>query len=195
MNHTECIRDIFTDLLDTDLSNFDDKKDKYWGFSLSQLIRMILNAKEILITHCETQKEQSIFALSGGRTLVITNKDKKILKKFNIFKLYCAKCNSIKRKDDENKILYCCSSCKLVRYCCSECQTNDWVHHKLICKCLTKAISNNEEIPNAGPVILRNKDKNGNVSPVLIDTTKDAKTDDLMKILKDHRKEKGSNYK
>ena len=187
MNHTECIRDIFTDLLTTDLSDFDEKTDKYGGSSLSQLIQFLLSNKEVLITHCEIQKERFI-AILANHLIILTNNDKKILKDFNIFKLYCAKCNSLKRKDGENKILYCCNNCKLVRYCCRECQTNDWVHHKLICKRLTKAISNTEEIKLNSIIIKQGIKKLTSFCNKNNKATGEFGT--IIKILKDCHKEK-----
>ena len=191
-------RDIFTDLLTTDLSDFDEKKDKYGGHSLSEIIQMVVvDAKQLLIEHCETPQKERTIAILANNLIYITNNDKKILKKFNIFKLYCAKCSSLKRKDNTNTNLYRCTNCKLVRYCCSECQRNDWVHHKIICKPLTKAISNTEKIKIEAFYNLQEEDRaNGSkVSSLLFDTSNVERTNEFLKNRMDCRKERGSSYK
>ena len=211
MEYTQYIIDTFKDLLNTDLSNFDEKKDIYGGFSLSHLIRLILNNKQILLTYCEDKrqgeedkrlfvfdhhyKDSKIKLNTKQSILIITNNDRKIFKKFSLFRLYCVKCHSTKQKEDGTNVLHICSECKAVRYCCSECQKYDWKHHKLICKPLKKALSNNDELPPVKEIIRQLKDKEGNPIQRRINTKNDKRIDIYMRALKACRKKKGSSYK
>lgn len=133
------IKDIFTDFLNTDLLEFDIKKEKYLENSLAEMVKLVISNKELLNILYETNEEQSI-SFNNDKTLIITDKDIEILNDCHIFKGPCANCNNPKRKDDENKRLLRCSGCKLVRYCCRECQFIDWTNHKVICKRLNKAM-------------------------------------------------------
>ena len=134
------IKDIFTDLINTDLSDFDLKKEKYYENSLAEIVKLVILNKKMLATKCKTNEEQSMF-LDIDKSLIITNKDKEILNEYNIFKFSCANCNNPKQKGDKNKCLLRCSGCKAVKYCCDDCQLIDWRHHKLICKRIVKAIA------------------------------------------------------
>ena len=141
------ITDIFTDFLNTDLSDFDIKKENYRGNSLAKMVKLVISNKEMLNTLYETNKEQNI-SFNNDKILIITDKDIKILNDCHIFKGPCANCNDSKRKDDETKGLLRCNGCKLVRYCSSDCQLIDWKNHKMICKRLIKAMCSDDEIIN-----------------------------------------------
>ena len=170
------IRDVFSDLLHTDLKDFDIPKDKYWNYSLSQIANLILTNKEVLLSHLEfkwtderimifkdNEKNEisMMFAISqniisitdNDNVLIITIKDREILNTHKIFTANCSVCNSNKQKDDENKDLFCCNKCKLIKYCCSYCQSVDCeTRHNLVCKRLHKVMNCQDKIYANGPV-------------------------------------------
>jgi hypothetical protein len=187
LNYEKCITNILTDLLKLNpkTDSFEEKNDKYGGYSISDIINYLYNYKHYLFVISDYQYKNStiLFCLSGiDLRLNITTDDIKILKTFHIGDLCCAKCGELYPNMKR------CSGCTFVKYCDNECQHNDWDHHKKICKHLQKIRSFKNEYSDTPIGVIFINQENKKITKTITKTTEEFKK--KMKDIKDKRKSK-----
>jgi hypothetical protein len=177
------ISNIFTDLLKLNpkIDDFEEKNNKYGGYSISDIINYIYNYKHYLFAISDYYYNNINFCFSLAKIkliLTITKEDIIILKTFKIGNLCCAKCGNsypyMKR----------CSGCTFVKYCNNDCQHSDWHHHQKICKHLQKIRSIKNEYSNT-PIRVTFIEK---IGIIITKTTEEFIK--KMKDIKDKRKSK-----